>query len=135
LVQSFSLLKLPRLLRLNKIMKMMDKLAAATFFRIFRLLFAFSVIGHLIGCIWFLAGRLQDSADNPWVQQYQVPSGARAVALAESSIVSRYTSSIYWALTTMCTVGMSSRGAWLAANGGIVLMCWVLLSQSQAMGT
>ena len=47
------LLKLPRLLRLGRVMKKMEVFAAARAFRIFILVLGFVFLGHLLACSWF----------------------------------------------------------------------------------
>ncbi len=47
------LLKLPRLLRLGRIMKKMEMFAAARVFRIVLLVMGFVFLGHLLACAWF----------------------------------------------------------------------------------
>ncbi|KAK3234222.1 hypothetical protein CYMTET_55513, partial [Cymbomonas tetramitiformis] len=55
----FNLFKIPRLLRLGRLMKKMDSLAGADAFRIVKLLASFALVSHWIACAWFFLGRYQ----------------------------------------------------------------------------
>ena len=47
------LLKLPRLLRLSRLLKRLDQLASANVFRIVALMVSFMLIAHWIACLWW----------------------------------------------------------------------------------
>ena len=53
------LLKLPRLLRLGRLMKNLDQLRSGNIVRITRLLIYFNLVSHWLACIWWLLGEKQ----------------------------------------------------------------------------
>ena len=58
------LLKLPRLLRLGRLLKKLDQVAAANAFRIVHLLVGFLLIAHWVACLWWFVGKVEfDEAD------------------------------------------------------------------------
>lgn len=62
--------------------------------RIFKLLFGFFCLAHLFGCIFFFVGVIQTG--DSWI----ISKG-----LEDKSHAEKYIASLYWALTTMVTVG------------------------------
>ena len=48
--------KLPRLLRLGRVLKKLDKFAGANLFRIVHLMTGLTLFAHWLGCIWWLIG-------------------------------------------------------------------------------
>ncbi|KAK3285627.1 hypothetical protein CYMTET_6777 [Cymbomonas tetramitiformis] len=115
-IDIFVVLKLPRLLRIGRLMKKMDTLAAASMFRIVKLLGMFLLVAHWVGSGWFMLGELQKTNDR-WtvVQGLKCPDGDAALPEDENgdvlllckdaSLYEQYTASLYWAMTTMTTVG------------------------------
>lgn len=89
-----ALLKLPRLLRLGRLMKKLDALTSANAFRIVNLLIAFTLCAHWVACLWFLLGS-QEGTPN-WIDEY---------GLEGVDVETQYVNSLYWAVTTMTTVG------------------------------
>jgi len=61
----FSLLKVPRLLRLSRLMKQFDKFSNANFLRLVKLLGAFVLFAHWVACTWYFIGRYQQDG-NYW---------------------------------------------------------------------
>ena len=61
----FNLFKIPRLLRLGRLMKKLDQISGANALRIIKLLFGFALFAHWIACIWFYLGRFQGEG-NRW---------------------------------------------------------------------
>ena len=51
-------LKLPRLLRLGRILKKLDKLKGATYVRVVYTLTMFLLVSHWFACVWWLIGRV-----------------------------------------------------------------------------
>ncbi|QDZ22193.1 potassium voltage-gated channel protein [Chloropicon primus] len=64
-VSILNLFKIPRLLRLGRLMKKLDQLAGANAFRIVKLLCGFALFTHWIACVWYFIGRFQDEG-NIW---------------------------------------------------------------------
>lgn len=106
---ALGMFKLFRLLRLGRLMKKLDQLAAANAFRVVKLLIGFVLLAHIIGCLWYLLGKqLLACVESPscdselqpedlWIQTYVLDAG--------NSTVHRYTMSLFFTLTTMTTVG------------------------------
>lgn len=70
--------------------------------RLLRLLFSFMLCAHWFGCIFFWSGTLPANTDVPggsWIVEYQ---------LDQARPETQYIASIYWAVTTMTTVGKFS---------------------------
>ena len=64
-MEVLNLFKVPRLLRLVRLMKKLDQLASANAFRIVKLLCGFALFTHWIACVWYFIGRFQDEG-NIW---------------------------------------------------------------------
>lgn len=104
LMRIFRFLKVLRLLRLAKLkkilMKIEDYIASNTLANIFvfgKLLALVFFIAHWTACLWFFIGD-QGSDIHPvtWITY---------INLQNSSIFEKYITSLYWAFTTMSTVG------------------------------
>lgn len=89
--------------------KKLSTWAAADLFRIVKLTVLFLLTGHWIGCLWFYIGRWQISHGSlnaftgrqTWLQAF--PGRGKAYLYAD--VRTQYTASLYWAVTTMTTVG------------------------------
>eukprot|EP00854_Cymbomonas_tetramitiformis_P009957 gene9957-11789_t len=94
-----SMLKMPRLLRLGRLLKKLEQLAAANAFRIVKLMCGFLLIAHWLGCVWWIIGTASFNAEaewgSPWVDRAPEP------LTADSPITQKYLSSVYWALTML----------------------------------
>ena len=64
-VSILNLFKIPRLLRLGRLMKKLDQLAGANAFRIVKLLCGFALFTRWIACVWYFIERFQDEG-NIW---------------------------------------------------------------------
>lgn len=51
---------------------------------------------HIMGCLWFLSAKIEGLNYNTWVFRY---------GYLDSSVATQYIASIYWAFTTITTVG------------------------------
>lgn len=107
---TFKLLLLPRLLRLGRLARRLSALASAGALRVARLLLAFLYLGHWVGCMFFFLARWQldhQASVNPftgslvWTQAFP----GHGFAYAQADVRTKYTASLYWAMTTMTTVG------------------------------
>lgn len=105
---SLKLLRLPRLLRLSRLLAELGRsYATSPSFRVLLFMLFFLFLGHWAACFFFFTGKWQllnaaagwvDLATGrvPWLVQQ---------CLQFASLSDRYTASLYWALTTMFTVG------------------------------
>lgn len=100
----YKLLRLSRLVKIFKTLKntdIFDKIQ--DFFqvnaRIAKLIgFVITVVVciHIMGCFWFLAARFEEFEPKTWVVRY---------GILDEDIGTQYISSIYWAMTTLGTIG------------------------------
>ena len=104
IIRIFRFLKILRLLRLAKLkkilMKIEDYIASNTLANIFvfaKLISSILFIAHWTACIWFYIGD-QGSDVHPvtWIT---------AINMQDKGFTEKYITSLYWALTTMSTVG------------------------------
>ncbi len=70
-------LKLPRLLRLGKVFKYLNRFKYAQAWKIIRLLMIMFIAAHWAGCLFFFMCELQDNTmDTPWCNQNEYIQGA-----------------------------------------------------------
>ncbi|KAK3241367.1 hypothetical protein CYMTET_48858 [Cymbomonas tetramitiformis] len=95
-----SMLKMPRLLRLGRLLKKLEQMAAANAFRIVKLMAGFLLFAHWIGCIWWVVGsadfNIESSWGEPWIHRVNDDG-----LTTDSPLTERYMSSLYWSLTTL----------------------------------
>mmetsp|Transcript_5676 Transcript_5676/g.15074 ORF Transcript_5676/g.15074 Transcript_5676/m.15074 type:complete len:595 (-) Transcript_5676:173-1957(-) len=96
----FGMFKLPRLLRLMRVFKKLDVVAAANALRIVALMVMFCLIAHWFACIWWLIGWAEFTYDlssgDSWLER--IPGQALSNT---SAFEHQYLSSMYWSLTTL----------------------------------
>jgi len=102
-------LRLFRLLRLLRLLKLGEYIAALeikfdlnlTFLRICQMVVSLLFLAHMLGCFWFYCAALVGINDETttWVSSYDDGSAMDADASTQ------YLYSVYWALTTLTTVG------------------------------
>ncbi|KAF1773815.1 Cyclic nucleotide-binding-like [Phytophthora cactorum] len=103
LIRTLKLIKLLRLMRLSKLLKMNSQWMAefdinVDTVRLLKLLAPVMIIAHYVGCFWYYISA-DRAADDAWW-------GNRNLYFEDpESILSKYIASIYWAITTMTTVG------------------------------
>jgi len=89
--------------------KKLNTWAAADLFRVIKLTVLFLLMGHWIGCLWFYLGRWQIAhgtlnaftGRQTWLQAFP----GHGWAYLNADVRTQYTASLYWAITTMTTVG------------------------------
>ena len=113
LVKLIRVVRLVRLLKLMKLIKFDEFLERHEFLdqnrgfiTIFFMLFKVTFIAHLMGCLWYSISLGEDGKHKPtsWICARYDDSGDSCDTL-ELSVSQKYTASIYWAITTMATVG------------------------------
>ena len=102
-------LRLFRLLRLLRLLKVGEYIASLeirfdlnlTFLRIVQMLLALLFLAHILGCFWFYMAALVgiDPEITTWVSVYDDGSAIDATSEVQ------YLYAVYWALTTLTTVG------------------------------
>ena len=109
-VQTATLLKIARLLRLGRLIKKFEKLAAAKAFRVIQLTITLLFAAHWFACVWFAVGKtgvehedallgLPGTNGSTWIHRLQISDEPFGV---------QYFISFYWALT------MVMKSPWLA---------------------
>lgn len=101
IIRFLRILKLLRLAKLKKILlKIEDYIASnviASLFLLFRILCASFLVAHWIACLWFFIGSSgQDEHPITWILK---------ASIQDSSSFDQYMTSLYWAFTTIATVG------------------------------
>lgn len=136
LMRFLKLLKLLRLVRIKRILERYEALlgvlhsTASNWLEMFKLTVAIFFVGHILSCFWFLAGgdEMDDldacniTAEEDCVKSYGWISN-QGMSLGETSNVNgeainrfdQYLHSLYWAMTTMTTVGVSSHAVCLCS--------------------
>ena len=94
------LLKLARLLKLGKFLKSVEDYLniSPAAFKLMKLVFNVTFIAHLLACFWYYVSSLESDEEpsNWWNSQAH---------LIDAPVEVHYVSSLYWAFTTMTTVG------------------------------
>ncbi|TYZ64537.1 hypothetical protein PybrP1_004559 [[Pythium] brassicae (nom. inval.)] len=101
LFRTIKLVKLLRLIRLSKLYKMNVQWASELdismdTLRLLKLLAPVMTIAHYVGCFWYYMSAQHAKEDSWW---------GRIHMDDPNSIISKYVASVYWAATTMTTVG------------------------------
>ncbi len=96
-----ALLRLPRLLRLPQFYRIFHKWETnihlnPTLMRMFKLVIVIILITHWVACIWFMIGSWESTTGNSWLNSKPLESASRRT---------QYINSLYWAITTLTTVG------------------------------
>jgi CRP-like cAMP-binding protein len=106
----FKLPKLYRLLRFSKLLKLMKSEAHAVIldkiqdffsiknmaFKITKAYLSIFLFVHIVSCIWYLTAKIDDFSPNTWVVR---------CGYADADMGTLYLTSLYWAFTTLLTVG------------------------------
>eukprot|EP01135_Chromosphaera_perkinsii_P009268 Nk52_evm20s1705 gene=Nk52_evmTU20s1705 len=95
--QYTALAKTPRILRLRELVSNFGYWTNAAGLRILYLFCFWLLLAHWCACFWYLLGVEEDSSDS-WVNQYAKKHGTDGVPNA-------YVTSLYFAVTTLSTVG------------------------------
>jgi len=98
------LLRLLRLLRLFKVTSYVKGLSMSMFMspgmvRLLTLSFQVMFSAHVLGCLWHFVTIVDDDTEHSWM------IGLHPALNVGDSLTSRYLASIYWAVSTLTTVG------------------------------
>ncbi|KAK3265393.1 hypothetical protein CYMTET_25921 [Cymbomonas tetramitiformis] len=99
------LFKVPRMLRLQRLLKKTNTITAANVLRICKLLLFFVLLAHWVACCWYLLGSTE--GDDSWLVAYRLicSEADKKFGCQNVSVEEQYVAAFYWALTTMTTVG------------------------------
>lgn len=94
-------LKLPRLLNSYTNKNIVEKFLLYftiknSYIRLYKSLFTIFIFLHIAACFWHLSAKIDYFGPETWIYRY---------GYEELDLYSRYLISIYWAFTTLCTVG------------------------------
>jgi len=65
-------------------------------YKLFKFIFSICLCVHIMGCLWFFVARIQTFDPDTWVVRH---------GYLDASVISQYVVSVYWAFTTITTVG------------------------------
>eukprot|EP00945_MAST-04E_sp_MAST-4E-sp1_P001929 g1929.t1 len=109
------LLKLARLLKLGKFMKNVEDYISISpaALKMFKLLFNITFIAHIFACVWFYVSTIPEEGmlapENNWWINIGIDDTSNKGDADENQVATnlgiKYTAAIYWAFTTMTTVG------------------------------
>lgn len=125
LLRVFRMLRLLRLARLRSLMMKIEGLLSDSFivmvFLLLKLLLVVFFIAHLTACFWFYISELE-SIDFPitWISTYEIYS-KRALNYNDF-----YIASLYWAFTTMTTVGYGDFVPYTSMERIYAIMCMIV---------
>lgn len=125
----FRLSRIPKLMRLSRLIKMMKNLnyfesidfiisVNQRVIRFIRVLTGIGVSLHVAGCLWHVTARFENYSPNTWVFRY---------GYLDSDIWERYLVSLYWALTTLTTVGYGDITPYTTSEK-ILSMFWMIMA-------
>ncbi|CAM9262116.1 unnamed protein product, partial [Sphacelaria rigidula] len=100
-VRMVRLLRLFRMLKISRFRVLTEEFVELNtlLFRGLKLMGTLALLGHLFGCFWSFVSLSNGDGDDDGQSWWQV------LGLEESDLPGRYFASIYWAITTMTTVG------------------------------
>ncbi|GMH71165.1 hypothetical protein TL16_g05580 [Triparma laevis f. inornata] len=103
LIKFLRLFRLLKLMRIYRLRQLMTRLQAEYnihhgFSRMIKIVLMVLLVTHLVGCLWFMIGRTggDDPIDGGWMWRYQLPN---------HTIEAQYVTCLYWAFSTLTTVG------------------------------
>ena len=100
LLKLIFLVRFVRLHRVGKTLTQLEKDVRVdyTLVTVVKLIGLILLTAHMSGCILYLLAKEDDYSENTWI-------GSNEPTLPDRSMMERYVTSLYWALTTMTTVG------------------------------
>lgn len=96
---SLGLLKMPRLARLGRLVRKLEKTFSGLIFRVCKLLITVFFLSHIIGCTFYFVGVLpenQEAVGIPWTTKYNMPD-----ASDKNGLLTQYLASVFWAIMTL----------------------------------
>eukprot|EP01041_Mallomonas_annulata_P008584 gene8584-17711_t len=105
------LLKIWRLAKVSEFLERSSEMLTIppAFLRLFKLGLSLCFSAHFAGCLWFAIANNESEETVTWLDAYCFPSttaeDSELLCEAQRGTASNYMTSLYWALTTMATVG------------------------------
>ena len=96
---SLGLLKMPRLARLGRLVRKLEKTFSGLIFRVCKLLITVFFLSHIIGCTFYFVGVLpenQEAVGIPRTTKYNMPD-----ASDKNGLLTQYLASVFWAIMTL----------------------------------
>ena len=105
-LQGLKLLRLVRLLRLLRLKRIMSRSSLWVNMRysvrsISKFFVFLLVVAHWLACFWFMIANLEGFSEDAWTSKSAPPGEDYALG----TLGTRYVVSVYWAITTMTTIG------------------------------
>lgn len=96
-----AVLRFPRLFRLPQFYRIFNRWETnvninPTLMRMYKLVIIIILITHWVACLWFTIGSWESNGENSWLIRNSLQS---------ASMRTQYINSLYWAITTLTTVG------------------------------
>ena len=85
--------------------------------RLLKFIFSILLLVHIVGCLWFFTAKLYNFREDTWVKQYKIE---------DKSEIFQYLSSIYWAFSTIATVGYGDIHAYTNLEK-IISIFWMMV--------
>lgn len=100
-ISLFLILRILRLLRITRLLLIFNRWESYShinpgYFRITKLFITVIILTHWIACIWFFLAFIDNFPQDSWVV---------ALDIENASVIRQYIYSLYWAVTTMTTIG------------------------------
>jgi len=104
------LLRIVRLLKMSKIIKKYEDVMPIhpAVFRVLKYIFMMCFAAHLYACLFYAVGLNASADQSTWIENYCVHNwgdSLNSICLSDLGLASRYIAAVYWAVTTMTTVG------------------------------
>ena len=106
MLKFFKLARSLRLLRLSTLWQFLQRVKFTAVFRLVRLFFLFCFVAHWIACLWFAIPQFESGVDYTDAGAIALTSNwITASGWAQGTQGQLYVVSLYWAFTTLATVG------------------------------
>lgn len=127
MVKLLKLLKLMRVFRLGRLVGKAQERYQIKHATVMIAKFAFIILfsAHWLGCIYFFAARIQpaDRTDKTWLTEYLSDVG---YPIGERNDLEKYVAAMYWALTTMTTIGYGDIIPKTTVERCLTILCMII---------
>lgn len=130
LIRLLRLPKIYRLLRISRLLKLLKSFNSIEIIekiqeyfsiknsamRLIKSFFVISVCLHLASCLWYFSSKLDGFGPDTWVVRY---------GYLDNDMGTKYLTSLYWAFTTLCTVGYGEISGYTSLEKSICII-WMV---------